>query len=277
MSRRHHSQNTDTLTTILLGGLAIFIILGAIIGLFLPVIAIGAIGYGIYRLATRQSSLEKRNTSLRLQDLRDDIHQTDSQVKLLEKLLTEKDYAQYTVLAREVLPQVQHIKDETEALKDKMDLNIYKRVNKKASTVMTDIQAQLKRLNIAPDLKTASVEEKELLEKAPELLTIYHNIQRDHGVILDKIEQMDNKAELLAIHESEMNRFKDILSGYLKIKQSPKDFYNADERLKQAQTALEKFDLSLDETLRKLNEQELKDFEISMRMMEDDTTSSDIY
>ncbi|MGT2829502.1 hypothetical protein AB6M97_01200 [Streptococcus hillyeri] len=273
----HHHSNPNNTGNVFLKGIVFLILLAVLIKSILPIVVVGAIGYGVYRLATRQASLEKRNTSLRLQDLRDDIHQTDSQVKLLEKYLSNKDYGQYTLLAREVLPQVEHIRDESEALKDKMDLNIYKRVNKKATDVITDIQKQLKRLDIAPDLKAASAEEKSLLENAPELLTIYRNIQRDHGVILDKIEQMDNKAELLAIHESEMNRFKDILSGYLKIKQSPKDFYNADERLSQAKATLEKFDLSLDETLRKLNEQELKDFEISMRMMEDTNTGSDIY
>lgn len=273
----HHHSNPNNTGNVFLKGIVFLILLAVLIKSILPIVVVGAISYGVYRLATRQASLEKRNTSLRLQDLRDDIHQTDSQVKLLEKYLSNKDYGQYTLLAREVLPQVEHIRDESEALKDKMDLNIYKRVNKKATDVITDIQKQLKRLDIAPDLKAASAEEKSLLENAPELLTIYRNIQRDHGVILDKIEQMDNKAELLAIHESEMNRFKDILSGYLKIKQSPKDFYNADERLSQAKATLEKFDLSLDETLRKLNEQELKDFEISMRMMEDTNTGSDIY
>ena len=41
----------------------------------------------------------------------------------------------------------------------------------------------------------------------------------------------------------------------------------------QAKTAMEKFDLALDETLRKLNESDLKDFDISLRMMADDDTN----
>lgn len=271
MSRHRYSKNKNTVLSLIIGGLTL---LAVAIGLLLPIIAVGAIGYGIYYLTTRKSSLEKRNVSLRLQDLRDSIHKTDSQVKLLEEHLHRKEYGQYTVLARQVLPQVQYIHNEANSLKDHMDLNIYKRVSKKASSVIEDIQQQLQRLDIAPNSGTATKDEKELLEKAPELLTLYHNIQRDHGSILDKIEQMDNKAELLAIHDSEMQRFKDILEGYLKIKQSPKDFYNAEERLAQAKVALEKFDLSLDETLRKLNEKELKDFEISMRMMEDTDTDT---
>ena len=84
---------------------------------------------------------------------------------------------------------------------------------------------------------------------------------------------MDNKEELTALHEADMERFRDILEGYLKIKKSPKDYYNAEERLSQAKTAMEKIDLALDETLRKLNESDLKDFDISLRMMADDDTN----
>lgn len=37
-------------------------------------------------------------------------------------------------------------------------------------------------------------------------------------------EATDKREELPAIHEANMNRCKDILQGYLKIKESPKDF-----------------------------------------------------
>ena len=83
----------------------------------------------------------------------------------------------------------------------------------------------------------------------------------------------DQKEELTALHEADMDRFRDILDGYLKIKKAPKNYYNADERLAKAKTAMEKFDLALDETLRKLNESDLKDFDISLRMMADDDTN----
>lgn len=66
-----------------------------------------------------------------------------------------------------------------------------------------------------------------------------------------------------------MNRFEDVLTGYLKIKQSPKDYYKADERLETARLALVQFDEDLDETLRQLNESDMKDFDISLRLMKD--------
>ena len=154
-----------------------------------------------------------------------------------------------------------------------MDLNIYKRVLKKAETVEKDIKFQLDRLDVSPVNPDISEEEADLLELAPELAHLYNNIQQDHLTILKKIENADNKEELTVLHEADMDRFRDILDGYLKIKKAPKNYYNADERLAKAKTAMEKFDLALDETLRKLNESDLKDFDISLRMMADDDTN----
>ena len=260
------------LTTII--GVIIFIaLLESLLGIILPIILIGGAGYLVYYLITKQTRLEKVNTKQRLQDLKDSIRLADRQVKLLDNYLDEKDYTQYVVVARQLLPKIQGIKDEVTDLKPKMDLKIYKRIFKKAENVENDILLQLDKLDVSPATPQTSSEEKELLQYAPELAKLYNNIQQDHLTILEKIEQADNKEELTALHEADMERFRDILEGYLKIKQSPKNYYNAEERLAQAKTAMEKFDLALDETLRKLNESDLKDFDISLRMMIDDDTN----
>lgn len=268
----------------IIGVIIVISVLGSLLGTLLPFLVMGAIGYGVYYLATRQSRLDKVNTAQRLQDLKDTIQQADRQVKLLDAYLDDKDYTQYSVVARQLLPKIQDIQREAGALKDKMDLNIYKRVTRKAIQVEEDIKLQLEKLDIIPSTAPASDEEKDILKRAPELNQVYTNIQRDHAAIIDKIEGMDNKAELTALHQANMHRFEDILAGYLKIKESPKDFYNAEERLSQAKAALEKFDLDLDETLRQLNESDLKDFDVSLRMMNakhkdyaQDTDASDIY
>ncbi|MGT2756184.1 hypothetical protein [Streptococcus ovuberis] len=65
-----------------------------------------------------------------------------------------------------------------------------------------------------------------------------------------------------------MKQFYDILHGYLKIKKAPKNYHQAESRLTKAKAALEQFDTDLDATLKKLNEAEPDDFEISLRMME---------
>ncbi|HFU3800153.1 TPA: hypothetical protein ACGO0I_001182 [Streptococcus suis] len=111
-------------------------------------------------------------------------------------------------------------------------------------------------------------EQKRISELAPEILETYCNIQRDNQVILEKLENAtDKREELTAIHEANMNRFRDILQGYLKIKESPKDFFNAEERLAQAKLALETFDRDLDDTIKQFNEADMQDFEVSLRMM----------
>ncbi|HFI0237303.1 TPA: hypothetical protein ACGOVN_001102 [Streptococcus suis] len=111
-------------------------------------------------------------------------------------------------------------------------------------------------------------QQKRISELAPEILETYCNIQRDNQVILEKLENAtDKREELTAIHEANMNRFRDILQGYLKIKESPKDFFNGEERLAQAKLALETFDKDLDHTIKQFNEADMQDFEVSLRMM----------
>lgn len=104
---------------------------------------------------------------------------------------------------------------------------------------------------------------------APELWPIIQNIQSDDRIIRQKIEEggLPNRQELLAVHEANMSRFQDILKGYLAIKASPKDYYQAEERLEQSRQALETFDGQLDETLRQINEGQMMDFEVSLRMV----------
>lgn len=268
MGRKYYRQDSNKALWPLIG---LLFIIGMIIQYLIPVLLIAGTGYGIYYLATRKSSLERKNTSLRLQDLKDNIQQADRQIKLLDSYLDDKDYSKYTILARQLLPKIEGIAKEADNLKEKMDFQIYKRIRHKTDSVTTDIQAQLTKLDITIVDRPATNEEIDILQRAPEIAQTYQNIQRDHIEILSKIEKADNKAELLALHEINMNRFKDILEGYLKIKDSPKDFYNADERLEHAKQALHQFDLDLDETLRKLNESQLSDFDISLRMMEKKT------
>ena len=247
-------KNGGGLIIAIIGVILLIALLESLLEIIIPLAIVGGIGYGIYYFATKQSRLEKVNTKQRLQDLKDNIRIADRQVKLLDSYLDEKNYTQYVVNARQLL-------------------NIYKRVLKKAETIEKDIKFQLDRLDVSPVNPDISEEEADLLELAPELAHLYNNIQQDHLTILKKIENADNKEELTALHEADMDRFRDILDGYLKIKKAPKNYYNADERLAKAKTAMEKFDLALDETLRKLNESDLKDFDISLRMMADDDTN----
>lgn len=248
------------------------------LAVFIVPVAIGyGYGYARYRsfLSSRKLFTKLRNEVSnphlqhlkRLENLKESIKQVDGQLKLLDKYLSEKAFTQYGVLARQVLPKVEAIRDETELLKENMEPAIYNRISSKADTVIEDITTQLTALNLPVNMEQVDEQEERLQTLAPELLKTYRNIKIDHETILEKIKTADNQAELQAIHESNMKRFEDILTGYLKIKEAPKNFHNAEERLDLARQALEQFDLDLDQSLRELNESDLADFEISLRMI----------
>lgn len=118
--------------------------------------------------------------------------------------------------------------------------------------------------------------QKDLNRLAPEIEPICARILSDHAAILEVIEgaNIPSKQELLTIQASRMKQFDDIVKGYLKIKANQKNYYNPQERLTKAQLALEQFDLELDETLRQLNESDMMDFEVSLRMLKGETNDN---
>lgn len=232
-----------------------------------PFLLAGGIGFGIYKFASRQASLAQSQATLRLQQLKDNIGRTDRQLKLLEEYQANGNEQQYVLLSRQLLPQLKSIQSEADLLQSKMGQHIYQRISTKVTQVTADIRAQLDQLEVKDKPTPLSKEEEQVQTLAPELLTCYHNIKADDQIIREKIKLSDNRAELAALHAANMNRFEDILQGYLKIKAAPKDFHKAEERLQQAKAALEQFDLQLDETLRELNEDDLSDFEVSLRLM----------
>lgn len=105
---------------------------------------------------------------------------------------------------------------------------------------------------------------------APEILEIYTSIEKHNQQIVEKLKAsaLGNKAELLAIHQSNMRNCEDVLDGYLKIKQAPSQFYKSQERLAQGEQILRKVKETLTETLRQINENDLMNFEISLRLLQ---------
>lgn len=263
----------------LFGKIIFLILLVYFIQVTIPFVVAGGIGFLIFqwwkknqKTPIQHKKVEKISDSLEIQELKAYIKLTDKKLKKLENYREKEKWEDYIDLARQIMPQLTHINDETDRLKKEIEPLVHKRIIKKVHTTRLDIEEQLEKLGLSSDLPETD-EEKNILKLAPELSEAYHNIQKDNFSILEKIKQADNEEELIAIHQSNMKRFEDILSGYLKIKANPKDYYNAKERLEQAKEAIEKFDLDLDETLRKLNESELKDFEISLRMLQHNKTN----
>lgn len=245
---------------------------GAVASYLIPIAILGAIGYGLYRHQSQKKvRIEAKQASIgRIEDLKSEIGQADRRIKELEGYQEDGDQESYQNLALEILPQLTYIKNAANDLRGEIPTSVYQRIQTKIRTVTDEIDEQLKKIEREKKRKEAQPKKTSLEELAPELVATVHNIQIDHEAILQKISQSEsnNKEELTAIHQSQMEHYEDILEGYLKIKASPKDFYNAEERLAKAKAAIEQFDLDLDEALRQLNEADLRDFDISLRILD---------
>ena len=245
---------------------------GAVASYLIPIAILGAIGYGIYRHQSQKKvRIEAKQASIgRIEDLKSEIGHADRRIKELEGYQEYGDQESYQNLALEILPQLTYIKNAANDLRGEIPTSVYQRIQTKIRTVTDEIDEQLKKIEREKKRKEAQPKKTSLEELAPELVATVRNIQIDHEAILQKISQSEsnNKEELTAIHQSQMEHYEDILEGYLKIKASPKDFYNAEERLAKAKTAIEQFDLDLDEALRQLNEADLRDFDISLRILD---------
>ena len=245
---------------------------GAVASYLIPIAILGAIGYGIYRHQSQKKvRIEAKQASIsRIEDLKSEIGHADRRIKELEGYQEDGDQESYQNLALEILPQLAYIKNAANDLRGEIPTSVYQRIQTKIRTVTDEIDEQLKKIEREKKRKEAQPKKTSLEELAPELVATVRNIQIDHEAILQKISQSEsnNKEELTAIHQSQMEHYEDILEGYLKIKASPKDFYNAEERLAKAKAAIKQFDLDLDEALRQLNEADLRDFDISLRILD---------
>ena len=245
---------------------------GAVASYLIPIAILGAIGYGIYRHQSQKKvRIEAKQASIgRIEDLKSEIGHADRRIKELEGYQEDGNQESYQNLALEILPQLTYIKNAANDLRGEIPTSVYQRIQTKIRTVPDEIDDQLKKIEREKKRKEAQPKKTSLEELAPELVATVRNIQIDHEAILQKISQSEsnNKEELTAIHQSQMEHYEDILEGYLKIKASPKDFYNAEERLAKAKAAIEQFDLDLDEALRQLNEADLRDFDISLRILD---------
>lgn len=239
-------------------------------------VAMVGLGLSFHYVGKRRKWLTGQKLAKRIQNLKDNVHLADKQSNLLKDYLAINDYNNFKMTANQLLARIEFIKDESYDLRSHISRDIYSRMNQKADDVKVDTVLQLERLQ---QISVPQAEHTDLhlqiVQEAPELDELYQNIQKDHHNILEKIKKADNVAELEALHESSMQKFYDILDGYLKIKASPKDYYNAEERLENALVAIKAFDLDLDETLRQLNENDLSDFDISLRMMQTNKRTPD--
>ncbi|MHB9781770.1 hypothetical protein ACXM1Q_003355 [Streptococcus sp. 10F2] len=218
------------------------------------------------------------NKKMRIEYLRQDIQKVDLDLNQLDFFHDKGEIEAYQALANQTLERLEYIQAEAIDLRKKLGLKRYNSISKNATKYQQQVRYQLqeyKQLAYQEQvrLKDAYVEPMDDNQwEGPipeEIRKTYLNIQKDHQEIVRKIENSTggNQQELMAVHQAQMSNFQDILNGYLKIYQNPKDYYQAKQRLKKAQVAMEQFDLLLDETLKQLNETDMRDFEISLRIL----------
>ena len=282
----YSKKNSNTSALAILGVLFLVFLISNL----LPVILIGGVGVGTYFLLTRKSRRQKRLAHEQLALLKTNLKQSEKEMFQLGQLLDQQKFQTFETGAQKLLKKLNSYSYLVYSIQKYIPIQDFTRVSQTINQQTAAIQTELKKRefplkpqnqksdpHVAPQGKPASSEEEWVLQIAPEIIQSYRNIQKDHQLILQKIKEAQNQSELEVLHGINMKRFRDILEGYLKIKQSPKDYYNADARLEQAQKALEQFDLDLDETLRRLNESQLQDFEISLRMMHARQTDKELF
>ena len=282
----YSKKNSNTSALAILGVLFLVFLISNL----LPVILIGGVGVGTYFLLTRKSRRQKRLAHEQLALLQTNLKQSEKEMFQLGQLVDQQKYQKFESGAQQLLKKLNSYSYLIYSIQKYIPIQDFTKVSQTINQQTAAIQTELKKRefplkpqnqksdpHVAPQGKPASSEEEWVLQIAPEIIQSYRNIQKDHQLILQKIKEAQNQSELEVLHGINMKRFRDILEGYLKIKQAPKDYYKADERLEQAQKALEQFDLDLDETLRRLNESQLQDFEISLRMMHARQTDKELF
>lgn len=199
-----------------------------------------------------------------LEDFQGQLDQVNADIIRGNHLLSQGQADDCLVLFKLVARKLDQLLLRAEELEDYIDEQVYDELLAQLHASQADVAVVLERLD-------DEVDEAELDRFAPEIFDTVHNIQLSHASIIRKITKSESreKEELLALHETQMHKFHDILDGYLKIKRSPSDYYDADERLEQAKKALESFDQQLLTNIRQLNENDLYEFKISLRMLEE--------
>ena len=120
-----------------------------------------------------------------------------------------------------------------------------------------------------PDEKEMSTLEKQQQEmkmlqlEAPQLAEQFSDIKDK----LSRLSEQDPSAERDASREITMERVNDIVSGYLMVQRN-ESIENADSYLERSHNALESIQTKLEKELTELDKEDLYDFEVSLRLIE---------
>lgn len=259
--------------TFFLTALSIFLPLSGLVGqLFsalVPFTSLLWVGYAVTsRLSSRQARLTGKQPKAltNVAQLKMAVKDLDQQISQLQDLSQTADPGHYHHQAKLVLDQLRQLEENLNQQRQALDRTTYQRLVKRIATERQSIQDQLKRL-AQPDADPHLILKVE--ELAPELLEVVRSVQLDVMTIERLIadSQSGNQAELLTLHKTNHQRFQTVLKGYLTIKANPNHYYDAQDRLATAQATLTRFADTLKEQVRQLNENDMHEFEVNLRLL----------
>lgn len=103
------------------------------------------------------------------------------------------------------------------------------------------------------------------------IIKTIQEIERQNIVILEKIQKFsDRREELITSQEIYIKRFSDVVDGYYKIIENPNLVENSEQRLEEAETIIVNFYDQQIATLKMLNNNELREFDISLKLLKED-------
>ena len=227
----YSKKNSNTSALAILGVLFLVFLISNL----LPVILIGGVGVGTYFLLTRKSRRQKRLAHEQLALLKTNLKQSEKEMFQLGQLVDQQKYQKFESGAQQLLKKLNSYSYLIYSIQKYIPIQDFTKVSQTINQQTAAIQTELKKREFplkpqnqksdpheAPQGKPASSEEEWVLQIAPEIIQSYRNIQKDHQLILQKIKEAQNQSELEVLHGINMKRFRDILEGYLKIKQSPR-------------------------------------------------------
>ena len=241
---------------------------------------LGVIGLVLTLLVMFGSNNKKGTT--RYTDDRDSQRLADSLIEQAKelKLYTDrleffegnKDYDNYDKLVQELYPKLDDFEDLLQELKGRIPDDVFQNLVNRTIYIRAETdRRRATMMEIKEEKETKELEEKYLAELQPSM----NQIKEASETLLQKIDAADlqNKDELKALHETHLNRYQDIVEGYVMMKKNPDDYHDVEDRLSRAQAALEKMVEDLNKMIIQINEGDLRDFDISLRLMEKEGTS----
>lgn len=267
---KEKKENGNILTQHLPFGIIVLInSISTVTAYFVPILMISLLILLIYLLATAPKRARIKAKQTIIQTFNEQLTATYQKLIEMEDDYQNQRLVQMAATGRQGLENISLIRHSLQLQQANLSDDFYEHVVTSTNELENDIKSYFQLTGFSPQ-KVLAKEEEPIINFAPEIINTYRQIISDHQHYVAKLtdSELPNKSELLALHDTEMKRFEDILKGYIAMKQSPKDFYDVDSRLLKAKKSLKEFDLKLDNDLRHINEELLHDFDISLHLQD---------